>query len=366
MDNFVEIRNLVKVFAGGIKAVDNISFSVKMGKILSLLGPSGCGKTTTLRCIAGLERPDKGEITIDGVIYDSVEKGITVLPHKRNIGMVFQSYAVWPHMNVFDNVAYGLRIQKVKKIEKQRRVEEILDLVGLHGLANRQVTKLSGGQQQRVAVARALVYNPRLLLFDEPLSNLDAKLRERMRLELIRLQREIGITSIYVTHDQIEAMVISDEIVVMDSGRIAQIGNAVSIYDRPRNKFVADFIGIANFLDAEVLKKMEGSSGLVKVYDGTRHYEMKSVMSEDVRGGDRVTLFFRPEDLRIIAKPKGDEANILEGEILALVYLGNYIDCRIKVGMNEIRAQISKEESIKVHQRVLIEIVPERCVCIRR
>ena len=210
MENFVEVRNLMKVFPGGVKAVDNISFKVKQGQFLSLLGPSGCGKTTTLRCIAGLEKPDGGEILVDGEVYNSYNQRIMIPPDKRNIGMVFQSYAVWPHMNVFDNIAYGLRMKKVRKEEIRSRVEAVIELVGLQGLADRSVTKLSGGQQQRVALARALVYNPKLLLFDEPLSNLDAKLRERMRLELQKLQQEIGITSIYVTHDQAEAMTISD------------------------------------------------------------------------------------------------------------------------------------------------------------
>src|SRR4030042_304680 len=208
MDNFVEIRNLSKFFPGGVRAVDKISFAIKKGAFLSLLGPSGCGKTTTLRCLAGLERPDEGEIVVDGEVYNLSKKGIMIPPEKRNIGMVFQSYAVWPHMKVFDNIAYGLRMRKIDKKLIRQKVNEVTEIVGLKELADRPVTKLSGGQQQRVALARALVYNPKLLLFDELLSNLDAKLRERMRLELKNLQREIGITSIYVTHDQAEAMVI--------------------------------------------------------------------------------------------------------------------------------------------------------------
>ncbi len=366
MDNFVEVRNLTKIFPGGLKAVDSISFVAKKGEFLSLLGPSGCGKTTTLRCIAGLEKPDGGEIVVDDEVYYSEKQRITVPIHKRNIGMVFQSYAVWPHMNVFDNVAYGLRMKKVGKREVKRKVEEVLELVGLGGLSDRPSTKLSGGQQQRVAVARALVYGPKLLLFDEPLSNLDAKLRERMRLELIRLQREIGITSIYVTHDQAEAMVISHEVIVMRDGKIMQIGDAKAIYDRPKNRFVADFIGVANFLNGEVIKKADeqGKYGMVKISDGVRNYEVECFIPEEIQKGSSITLSFRPENIRIIVGPKGDEINTLRGKISNLIYLGNYIDCRIQVGINEIRAQISSEENIRENEEVLIKVDPKHCVCI--
>lgn len=366
MDHFVEVRNLTKVFPGGVKAVDGISFVARKGQFLSLLGPSGCGKTTTLRCIAGLEKPDGGEILVDGEVYYSEEQRTTVPTHKRNIGMVFQSYAVWPHMNVFNNVAYGLRMNKVGKAEIKRRVEEVIELVGLQGLADRPATKLSGGQQQRVAVARALVYGPKLLLFDEPLSNLDAKLRERMRLELIRLQREIGITSIYVTHDQAEAMVISHEVVVMRDGKIMQIGDAKTIYDRPKNRFVADFIGIANFLNGEVIKKADdqGKYGVVKISDGMRDYEAECIIPEEIQKGNKITVSFRPENTKVIVSSKGNEMNTFMGKVSSLIYLGNYIDCRIRVGTNEIRAQISPEENIRENDDVLIEIDPKHCVCI--
>ena len=366
MEHFVEVKNLTKLFPGGLKAVDSISFVARKGEFLSLLGPSGCGKTTTLRCIAGLEKPDGGEIVVDGKVYYSETKRITIPIHKRNIGMVFQSYAVWPHMTVFDNVAYGLRMNKVGKAEIKRKVEEVLELVGLRGLADRPSTKLSGGQQQRVAVARALVYGPKLLLFDEPLSNLDAKLRERMRLELIRLQREIGITSIYVTHDQAEAMVISHEVIVMRDGKIMQIGDAKTIYDRPQNKFVADFIGIANFVNGEVIKKADdqGKYGVVKISDGMRDYEAECIIPEEIKKGNKIILSFRPENTKIIVSPKVKEMNTLKGRISHLIYLGNYVDCRIQVGKNEIRAQISPEESIRENDDVLIEIDPKHCVCI--
>lgn len=367
MENFVEVRNLLKVFPGGTRAVDNISFVVKKGKLLSLLGPSGCGKTTTLRCIAGLEKPDSGEIVVDGKVYYSGAKRVMISPDKRNLGMVFQSYAVWPHMNVFDNIAYGLKMHNIKAGEIKSRAEGVIALVGLQGLSDRAVTKLSGGQQQRVALARALVYNPQLLLFDEPLSNLDAKLRERMRLELKKLLREIGITSIFVTHDQAEAMTLSDEIIVMQEGKIAQIGDAKGIYHRPKNKFVADFIGIANFLEGEIIHKkdMEADYGICKVSDGARSYELRAIVPEDIREKDKVALFFRPENVIIIRDPKGNEENTFHGKIDSLVYLGNFVDCRIKIGEKEIKAQISPEESLKEGDEITIKIESEHCVCVK-
>jgi len=369
MDDYVVVKNLKKMFSGGVQAVNDVSFRVKKGEFLTLLGPSGCGKTTTLRCIAGLEKPEAGEIEIDGEVYYSAAKKVNVSPDRRNIGMVFQSYAVWPHMNVFDNVAYGLRMKKVEEKKVKEKTSWAIDLVGLQGLAERSVTKLSGGQQQRVAVARALAYNPKVLLFDEPLSNLDAKLRERMRLELIKLQREIGITSIYVTHDQAEAMVISDEIIVMHNGVIEQIGDAQNIYNQPRNRFVADFIGLANFLDGEVKQREAegGKYGVVKVSDGMNHYEAKSRMADDLREGDPVLLFFRPENASLTDETAASESlNSFPGEITTLVYLGNYIDCRIQAGAKEIRAQVAVGENWKVHDRVFVRVNPQSCLCLKK
>jgi iron(III) transport system ATP-binding protein len=228
---FLSVENLSKTYPGGVApAVDGVDFGVARGKILTLLGPSGCGKTTTLRCIAGLEAPSAGTISIDGEAVTAVERGLMLPPEARNIGMVFQSYAVWPHMTVAQNLALPLEVRHVRREAIRRQVDETLELVGLAGLGERYANRLSGGQQQRVALGRALIYNPRLLLFDEPLSNLDAKLRERMRHEIRRLQQEVGITSVYVTHDQAEAMIISDEIIVMNHGRIEQRGDARALY----------------------------------------------------------------------------------------------------------------------------------------
>lgn len=367
MSNFVEIKKLVKTY-GNLNAVDNIDLTVKKGQFISLLGPSGCGKTTTLRCLAGLEKPTEGEIIVDGEVYNSDKKKIMLSPSQRDIGMVFQSYAVWPHMNVFDNIAYGLKMHKASKATIKKEVPKVIELVGLKGLAKKQVTKLSGGQQQRVAVARALIYNPKLLLFDEPLSNLDAKLREHMRLELTKLQHDIGITSIYVTHDQAEAMVISDEIVVMWNGKIEQIGNAKEIYTRPKTKFVADFIGVSNYLEGVVTNFRDGTKkyGNVKATDGKKNYEIECIMPNKIEKGEKVVVFFRPESISIIKETEGKKINILKGKIKQLIYLGNYWDYRIEVGNKEIRMQGSISEKFEKNEEVLIKIDHKQCVCIKK
>ncbi|HEU5018316.1 MAG TPA: ABC transporter ATP-binding protein, partial [Pseudolabrys sp.] len=251
-DRMVDLAHLQKRFGNEV-AVNDVNLTIRRGEFVTLLGPSGCGKTTTLRCIAGLEHPDGGEITIGDEVVAAPARGIYLNPEERNIGMVFQSYAVWPHMTVFDNVAYGLRVRHAPAPVTKERTTRALELVGLPHLADRYATKLSGGQRQRVALARAIVYEPRVILFDEPLSNLDAKLREQMRVELVRLQHEVGITSVYVTHDQSEALVMSDRVVVMDKGVIQQIGDPQTIYARPANTFVANFIGVANLMPGVML-----------------------------------------------------------------------------------------------------------------
>jgi len=243
----IEVRDLV-VRYGTVDAVRGVTFTVAAGEHLTLLGPSGCGKTTTLRAIAGLERPASGKILIGGTAVFSSSPKVNVPAERRELSMVFQSYAIWPHMTVFDNVAYGLRVRRRPDAEVTARVQEALDLVQLADLGARSASKLSGGQQQRVALARAFVFSPSVLLFDEPLSNLDAKLRAEMRVELKELQRRLDITSVYVTHDLEEALAISDRIVVMRDGVIAQVGTPSEIYDRPRNTFVADFVGSANLI----------------------------------------------------------------------------------------------------------------------
>jgi iron(III) transport system ATP-binding protein len=243
----IDVRDLV-VRYGNVVAVRGVTFTVGAGEHLTLLGPSGCGKTTTLRAIAGLERPTSGEIRIGGSVVFSSSPSVNIPAERRGLSMVFQSYAIWPHMSVFDNVAYGLRVRKRPEAEVATRVREALDLVQLGDFGTRSASKLSGGQQQRVALARAFVFSPSVLLFDEPLSNLDAKLRAEMRVELKVLQRRLDITSVYVTHDLEEALAISDRIIVMRDGVIEQVGTPGDIYDRPRNTFVADFVGSANLI----------------------------------------------------------------------------------------------------------------------
>ena len=247
----IEVKDLV-IRYGEQVAVNGVSFTVGRGEHLTLLGPSGCGKTTTLRAIAGLEQPASGSITIDGkAMFDAAERR-NVPTEQRGVSMVFQSYAVWPHMTVSDNVAYGLRVRKQAPTELKANVERALDLVQMRHLADRPASKLSGGQQQRVALARAVAFSPTVVLFDEPLSNLDAKLRAEMRVELRDLQRRLGVTSVYVTHDQEEALAISDRVIVMNVGVIEQIGTPEEIYNRPRSRFVADFVGSANLIKGKL------------------------------------------------------------------------------------------------------------------
>lgn len=302
--------------SGEFTAVDHVSLSIRQGEFLTLLGPSGCGKTTTLRLIAGFEMPNEGRIVLDG-------KDITHQPpNKRDMTMVFQSYALFPHMSVFDNVAYGLHIQKMSRANIQAKVGAMLDMIGLGKLAARRPNQLSGGQQQRVALARALVMEPSVLLFDEPLSNLDAKLRVQMRSEIHRLQRRLNITSVYVTHDQEEAMAMSDRIVVMNSGRIDQIGDPQTIYRTPATRFVADFIGHANFYETQV-EGVDNGAVVVKIFD--RPVSIPSRSSFAV--GDPVTAMLRPEALRL-----RDDPDLKQVTIEQMMYLGAAVEYAVHLG----------------------------------
>src|SRR3954463_15013171 len=262
----IEVDRL-EIKYGDVTAVRGVSFSVQPGEQLTLLGPSGCGKTTTLRAIAGLEQPSAGEIRIGSApVYSSAQR-VNIPAEKRGLSMVFQSYAIWPHMTVFDNVAYGLRVRRESREAIAEKVERALDMVQMRAFAQRGASQLSGGQQQRVALARAVVLEPSVLLFDEPLSNLDAQLREHMRFELRQLQQRLGITSIYVTHDQQEAMVVADRIVLMERGRIAQVGTPSEIYTRPQSVFAAGFVGLTNTLPAKVIGS-DGTGTRVRTSDG--------------------------------------------------------------------------------------------------
>lgn len=346
-----------------VKAAQDICFEVPEGKLFTLLGPSGCGKTTTLRSIAGLERPTSGDITVAGTTVYSSAKGIFIQPNKRKFGMVFQSYAIWPHMNVFQNAAFPLDVseKKYSKKEIEERVMRVLTAVGLDSFADREATKMSGGQQQRLALARALVMQPKLLLLDEPLSNLDAKLRERMRFELKRMQREFGLTTIYVTHDQSEALALSHQIAVMSVGRIAQIGTPREIYERPRNKFVADFVGLTNFIDATV-EAAEGTGGTQhRVHSAIGQLVVTSV--ENFGKGDAALISVRPEDLEL-SKERLEGVNVVEGKIDFKVFLGEYMDYQVKVADRTLLARVHPSFDVPTGTPVYIRLNPTKCICI--
>jgi len=357
----VEVEHLGKYF-GAEKAVNDVSLSVSTGEFVTLLGPSGCGKTTTLRCIVGLERPNAGDIRIGGDTVASAERDIYLNPEHRNIGMVFQSYAVWPHMTVFDNCAYGLRVRRASSSVIKQKTTRALELVGLDHLADRYATKLSGGQRQRVALARAIVYEPRVVLFDEPLSNLDAKLREQMRTELVRLQKEVGITSVYVTHDQSEALSMSDRIVVMNKGVIQQIGDPETIYSHPANSFVANFIGVVNLMEGT----MKGQSGDYKaveipVGEGQAPLQIQAIGGEGAKDGQKLILSLRPEDVQLhLSAPEGTgHGNIMQGQVIDTVYLGSFLECRVRVGKHEVGLQIDHFEQLSEGQTVYMTFQPD-------
>lgn len=320
---YLTLDHLTKAFpsrggAGPVTAVDDISLNIEKGEFVTLLGPSGCGKTTTLRLIAGFEFPTSGRITLDGQRLDPVP------PNRRDMAMVFQSYAIFPHLNVYENIVYGLKIKKLSASEMQHRAEEVMKLTQLTGLSDRAPNQLSGGQQQRVALARALVVEPKVLLFDEPLSNLDAKLREEMRFEIRDLQKRLGITAIYVTHAQEEALVMSDKIAIINKGKLVQLGTPEEIYEHPSNRFVADFIGLSDFIPARVLS-FDGN--LAQVCVGNAAISVTSMPG--IAANQPVTLFARPNDIEIV--PDGEHENILLGKVKQATYLGNCMDYRIQL-----------------------------------
>ena len=359
------IENLYKTFlASGqteVRAIDNVSLNVETGKLLTLLGPSGCGKTTTLRCLAGLERPDSGRIVIDGkVVYDSAQR-IAVPPSERALGMVFQSYAIWPHMTVFENVAFPLRVARDRKFsgaEIKQEVGRVLEMVRLTGYENRASTQLSGGQQQRLAFARGLVRNPKLLLLDEPLSNLDAKLREQMRVELKKLQRTLGVTTVYVTHDQSEALALSDVIAVFSAGKIVQRGSPQEIYRRPGSQFVADFVGSANFFYGTIAGRSEGAATVDTPY-GT----IRCSFSDSVQQGQSVMVTARPEDLTISESHPGDMLNVFAGKVAHRVFLGEVTDYFVDLGDGrEVRVRAAPDIDFGIGRAVHVAIRPQQCV----
>ena len=321
----LSIQNLSKVFEAKkerIVAVDDVSIDVSEGDLFTLLGPSGCGKTTTLRCIAGFEKPTNGRIQFLGRDYT------TIPPFRRNIGMVFQSYALFPHMSIFENVAYGLKMRKIPRREIEERVSRIINLVGLEETQKRKPSELSGGQQQRIALARALVYEPQLLLLDEPLSNLDAKLRVFMREEIRRIQQRAKVTTIYVTHDQEEALAISDQIAVMSAGKIDQIGSPDEIYENPKTIHVADFIGRANFLTCSLDRK--DNEMLVLTFPSNEKILLDRNLNKFLNfDGPNGLLFIRPERLEVI--PALGKMNSVRGEVKRILYLGSQVRYFIEI-----------------------------------
>jgi iron(III) transport system ATP-binding protein len=361
---FLSVRNLCKRF-GDHWAVDDVSFDVEEGKLLVLLGPSGCGKTTTLRCIGGLEQPDNGEILIDAQTVTKVNTDLFVSPENRGMGMVAQSYAIWPHMTVFENVAFPLRMRKERGEAIPDRVEEALRKVQLEGFGERNATDLSGGQQQRVALARAIIGRPKVLLFDEPLSNLDANLREQMRYLLKGIQREIGITAVYVTHDQDEAMGLGDELVVMNEGKIEQTDNARALYSEPVTQFVAEFIGVANLLKGSLqeLSKENDAIGLVKL-EGSDEGVIIQCRAGRAQPGNQVSVLVRPEWIELHSEPPEVAINVITGSVISSQYLGDRTELIVNTGFHDIRVTGGGDADYGNGSEVFLVIDEKKCIAL--
>lgn len=353
----LRIKSLTKKF-GEVKATDNFSLDIGEGEFVALVGPSGCGKTTTLRCIAGFIDPDDGEIILNDRVISS-EKFV-LPPEQRNMAMVFQSYAVWPHKTVYKNISFGLELRKLPKSEARERVMKSLELTKLTGLENRYPNELSGGQQQRVALARGLVIEPEVLLLDEPLSNLDAILREEMRFDLREIQQKLKITSIYVTHDQTEAMVIADRIVVMNEGRIDQIGSAEDIYHSSKSKFVASFVGTTNLLRGTLQEKDE-SFVEIKTGKGMVLRVKKGEGDEFPEIDSYVLISVRPESIEIEPSKIEKTGNLYRGKVVQKTFLGSFYDYRIKVEKEVLRVQTSSHKDLNVDSEVWVYIDPALC-----
>ena len=335
-NNIIELKNIVKTYDNGFTAVDGFNLEVKRGEFVTFLGPSGCGKTTTLRMIAGFEIPTSGEILLNGQDISKLP------PNKRPINTVFQRYALFPHLNIFDNIAFGLKLKKLPKAEIVKKVKKVLEMVDLEGFEDRKVATLSGGQQQRIAIARALVNEPEILLLDEPLGALDLKMRKEMQIELKGMHDRLGITFIYVTHDQEEALTMSDKIVVMSEGEIQQIGTPEDIYNEPKNAFVADFIGESNIFNGIMTGKLKA-----------RFCGAEFVCLDDVEVGTKVDVVVRPEDV-IITTP---EQGAIKGVVTSVVFKGVHYEITVESGRNEIVIQTTK--SAKVGDRVGLNVEPD-------
>ncbi|MDD2233184.1 MAG: ABC transporter ATP-binding protein [Sphaerochaetaceae bacterium] len=341
-----------------IKALDDVNLVIPSNRIFTLLGPSGCGKTTLLRSIVGLEAPDEGEIQIGDTVVWSSSKNIFVPTEKRALGMVFQTYAIWPHMNVFNNIAYPLQNQKRPKDEIESRVREVLKFVQLEGFEKRPATRLSGGQQQRVALARALVAKPKVILFDEPLSNLDAKLREETRKELRSFLTELEITAVYVTHDRVEALALSDNIGVMRSGKIIEIGEPKKIYFHPEHQFVADFIGRSNLIPASI-QCIEGGYSTVTTDIG------KFVCSDTgIKAGSSAVLCIRPEFVEVASAEEPRPVNAVEGVVHSMVFIGEVYESEIKVNDRLVMVKLPADTKLSSGDPVTFHVKPEHCLLV--
>ena len=358
----ITIEALSKTYgarSAGAAAVSELDLAIEDNQFVTLLGPSGCGKTTTLRLIAGYITPDTGTIHVDGRLVSS--PGSVVSPDRRSMGMVFQNYAVWPHKTVFENVAFGLKLRKVSAAMLRSRVEETLGLVNLTGLEGRYPSELSGGQQQRVALARSLVVEPEILLLDEPLSNLDAKLREHMRNELKQLQRRTGITFVYVTHDQTEALALSDRIAVMHAGRLQQYGTPYEVYSKPANRLVADFMGLVNLMPATVVT-VKDDRGVVDLGSGLR---LELALPIGSTAGAQVDVAIRPENLRLGTEEDGGDAHV-RAEIVDRTFLGNLTEYYVKLASDRIlRAQTHPGQEFALGDMVVISVDADQCSVFR-
>ncbi|MFQ5849951.1 MAG: ABC transporter ATP-binding protein [Candidatus Binatia bacterium] len=359
----IRVKELSKTYLSQdkkpVQALQGIDFRVEAGEFYTLLGPSGCGKTTTLRCIAGFEEPEAGEIWIGDQPVFSSNCHMNVPSPKRDFGIVFQSYAIWPHLNVFQNVAFPLvhGQRKVPKRDIKERVMRSLQLTKLEDLADRPAPFLSGGQQQRVALARALVHEPRVLLLDEPLSNLDAKLREEMRLEVRGLTKHLNITTLYVTHDQLEALTMADRVAVMNAGQIIQEGSPLEIYKRPSSCFVAHFIGLANFLEGRVAAVNTNGLGEVETASGA----IGCALPKPIAIGDQVTIMIRPEDIVVCQGSPLPDGNVVQGKVKTVVFVGEMLDCIAEVSSRQFRIKVHPSILLEPEQTILLHLPPDRC-----
>jgi iron(III) transport system ATP-binding protein len=354
----IEVENVI-IRYGDVTAVRGVSFAIEPGRQLTLLGPSGCGKTTMLRAIAGLEQPTGGEIRIGGKPVYSAPKRVNIPAEKRGLSMVFQSYAIWPHMSVFDNVAYGLKVRKIAAGEIAAMVKHALDMVQMSPYADRRASALSGGQQQRVALARAFVFQPEVLLFDEPLSNLDAKLRADMRIELRDLQHRLGVTSVYVTHDLEEALAMSDRIVVMRDGRIEQIGTPSDIYNLPRNAFVADFVGSANLITGRLRPDL-ARDGLIAVETAAGHVVYATAHGRPVTPAPTVSI--RTVHLQIATERPAGDMNVWPVKIRKAVFLGDFAQLNVAWGETIVVVRRLGSDMVADGQPAWLSADPQRCV----